>query len=82
MQKVNSVTGQLLIQAANEISSLRNENDILKARTEMFDNMMLLFKSLPNQQQNGLMHPDIVYELNKMADIIKIQNEADKNQHA
>lgn len=52
--------------AANEIKSLRKRNELMSARLEMFDNMMLIFTSSPAYKGQG-MAPDIVYDLEKQA---------------
>lgn len=53
----------LMKRAAWEIESLRRDNDLKTARLEMFDAMMLLFKSQPMYKREGAEHPDVVYEL-------------------
>jgi hypothetical protein len=64
----------LLQRASNEIKTLRSQNQLMAARLDMFDSMMLIFTSVP-QRQGGLMSPDIIYEIEKAI-------EADKNKTA
>jgi hypothetical protein len=56
---------QLLQSALNEINSLRKQNELMAARLDVFDNMMRLFHTTPNFGSNGLMNPDITYEISK-----------------
>lgn len=54
----------LLRRAASEIKHLRNRNQIMSARLDMFDNVMMLFKAEP--PRNGYSESlDIVQELEK-----------------
>lgn len=57
-------------EAQHEIRSLRQSNQILQARAEVFDGMMLLFTSQPNFRTQG-MSPDVVYVLEKYIDELK-----------
>jgi len=57
---------QLLQRALGEIKALRNQNRLMSARLEMFDNMMCLLHSEPVKSSGQRMaHPDIAYELEK-----------------
>lgn len=38
---------ELLKRASNEIKSLRSQNEIMSARLQMFDQMMLVFQTYP-----------------------------------
>lgn len=58
---------QILKQAAQEITNLRNTNQIQAARLEMFDSMMLLFRTEPAFPRQG-MSEDIVYGINKLVE--------------
>lgn len=57
-------------EAQHEIRSLRQANQILQAKAEVFDGMMLLFTSQPNFRTQG-MSPDVVYTLDKYVDELK-----------
>ncbi len=52
----------LLKSAVSEINQLRNQNKVMSARLEMFDNVMLLFRT--NTDRGGMCSsPDIVWEI-------------------
>lgn len=53
---------ELLQRASIEIKGLRSQNQLMAARLEVFDSMMLLFTSTPAYRGGG-MSPDIVYEI-------------------
>jgi hypothetical protein len=55
---------ELLQRASNEIKGLRSQNQLMAARLEVFDSMMLLFTSDP-QRSGGTMSPDIVWEIDR-----------------
>lgn len=60
----NSKINPLLIQAAQEIKSLRRVNEIQTARLQMFDACMALFKAEPPRY--GCSHsPDVLQDLEK-----------------
>jgi hypothetical protein len=50
---------QLLGEAAAEIRSLRSANQLMAARLDMFDSMMLLLRSQPKSQGNCCMGEDV-----------------------
>lgn len=57
---------QLLQSALNEIKSLRKQNELMKVRLDMFDDVMSALHGKPASQQSVLMmHPDIVFEIEK-----------------
>ena len=56
---------RMLQEAANEIRSLRIQNEKMSARLDVFDTMMRLFHSTPNWGNSGGMSPDLVYEIEK-----------------
>ena len=56
---------ELLQSALNEIKSLRKSNQLMAARLDMFDAVMSALHGQPAQQRDGLMSPDIVYEIEK-----------------
>jgi hypothetical protein len=58
-------TKELLERAAIEIKSLRQENALMRARLQMFDSVMSALHGQPAQQSEGLMAPDIVYQIDK-----------------
>lgn len=55
----------LLNEAAGEITRLRAQNQMQGARLQMFDDLMLVFRSAPNYPQSGMMAEDIVWKLNQ-----------------
>jgi hypothetical protein len=54
---------QMLQHAIGEIKTLRASNQLMSARLEVYDQMMRLFHTQPNYGSHGMMHPDIVYEI-------------------
>lgn len=57
-----SKTMDLLQRASSEIKSLRNQNNHMAARLDMFDKCMMLLTA--NLQTNNIgMSPDITYEI-------------------
>lgn len=56
---------ELLERALSEINSLRRQNELMRARLDMFDNVMSALHGQPARENNGLMSPDIAYEINK-----------------
>jgi hypothetical protein len=69
-----SETGRLLESAAIEIKILRQQNETMRARLDMFDKMMMLFDTCPSGRTNGILQPDLREELMKMAESIKHEN--------
>lgn len=63
---------ELLQRAKDEIKSLRSQNQLMAARLGVFDDMMMLLKAAPIYPSYGAMHPDVVYEIDKLI-------ESDKN---
>lgn len=59
---------QMLQEAANEIKSLRRQNELMAARLEVFDKCMLLLHTPPAYQAQGGMHPDLVWKIEKHLD--------------
>lgn len=55
---------QLLESARQEITQLRQQNNIMGARLEMFDSVMLLFRTEPNFPRMG-MSEDVNYRIEK-----------------
>ena len=55
---------QLLNDAKNEISRLRQRNYLMQARLDMFDQMMQVFNCTPPSSNTG-MSPDVVYAIEK-----------------
>jgi hypothetical protein len=56
---------ELLSRALSEIISLRNRNQLMAARLDMFDAVMSALHGQPAKEQGGLMSPDIAYEIEK-----------------
>ncbi len=61
---MNNNARRFLQRASSEIKELRRENEIMRARLDMFDSMNLIFHTRPNQENRG-MSPDLVYEIEK-----------------
>ncbi len=62
----------MLERALNEITSLRNQNQLMRARLDMFDAVMSALHGQPARESGGLMAPDIAYEIKKhLANITK-----------
>jgi hypothetical protein len=57
-------TRLLLEKTVVEIRQLRQQNAIMGARLQMFDQMMLVFNTQPAYQGQG-MSPDVCYEIEK-----------------
>jgi len=56
---------ELLTRALSEINSLRNQNQLMRARLDMFDAVMSALHGQPAHDRGGLMAPDIAYEIDK-----------------
>lgn len=57
----------LLKRSATEIKTLRSQNQLMSARLEMFDKMMVLLHTEPNYPGMGA-SPDVVYEIERHID--------------
>ncbi len=68
----------LLQGAINEIRQLRNQNQIMGARLQMFDDMMLLLRTPPNIPGRGC-SPDIIYDLEKQIEYQKAKLDEKNN---
>jgi len=55
---------ELLKQAASEIKQLRSHNQLMSARLDMFDKMMLLFETAPPYRGMG-MSEDLVWKIER-----------------
>jgi hypothetical protein len=55
---------ELLKSVLLEIETLRKQNQIMRARLDMFDDMMRLLHTTPAHKSEG-MSPDIAYEVKK-----------------
>ena len=55
---------QMLQEAANEIKSLRRQNELMAARLEVFDKCMMLLHTSPAYQSQR-MSPDLVWQIEK-----------------
>jgi hypothetical protein len=58
---------ELLKQAASELRSLRNQNQLMSARLEMFDSLMAVLHTNIATKSQG-MSPDIVWAIEKFID--------------
>lgn len=56
-------TKELLQRAVSEIKSLRREQELMRARLDMFDAVMSALHGRPAHPDGGLMSPDIVWEI-------------------
>lgn len=54
----------LLTEAKQEIVSLRRQNELMRARLDMFDNIMQMLHTQPAYKGEG-MSPDLVYAIEK-----------------
>lgn len=64
----------LLLEAAEEITSLRNKNSLMTARLDMFDQLMQLFHTQPRYADRG-MGEDVVW---KIKQLIEAENKLPK----
>lgn len=55
---------QMLQEAANEIKSLRRQNELMATRLEVFDKCMLLFHTPPAYPLQ-VMSPDLLFQIEK-----------------
>ena len=55
---------QMLREAANEIKTLRRQNELMSARLEVFDSMMAVLHTDIARKNQG-MSPDLVWEIEK-----------------
>jgi len=55
----------LLKEAAREIEQLRNQNRIMSARLDMFDNIQVMLRTDYQSGRSMGMVPDIVWEINR-----------------
>lgn len=76
---MNENTKYLLKAAANQITQLRHSNQVMAAKLEMFDKMMLLFQTQPAYQSHG-MSEDIVYNIDKYVAEAEAVEAAEKTQ--
>jgi hypothetical protein len=67
---------QMLQEAVIELKSLRNQNQLMRARLDVFDSMMMVLRTEPARSGSGLMHPDVVYEIEKHLEAEKQTNKA------
>lgn len=59
----------LLQQASHEIKSLRNQNELQRARLNMFDDMMALLHTEPASKNKGMMSsPDLVFKIDELVE--------------
>lgn len=62
-----------LQRASSEIGMLRNQNQLMAARLDMFDSIMLIFNTPPAYRNQG-MSPDLIWEIEKH---LKAQEKSD-----
>lgn len=55
---------QILNDAKNEISRLRQRNYLMQARLDVFDQMMQVFNCQPPSQNTGI-SPDVVWQIER-----------------
>lgn len=60
-------TKDILLRAVDEITSLRRQNELMNAKLEMFDSLMLVLNTQPAYPRTQGMSPDIVWEMRKLA---------------
>lgn len=56
---------QLLQYAVSELKQLRQISHDQRLRLEMFDDMMSIFNAQRGSRTMGMMHPDVVHEIDK-----------------
>lgn len=56
---------ELLERALSEIKGLRRQNELMRARLDMFDNVMSALHGQPAHETRGAMSPDIGYDIEK-----------------
>lgn len=54
---------EVLERALSEIKGLRRQNELMNARLSMFDAVMSALHGTPAVERQGLMSPDIAYEI-------------------
>lgn len=62
----------LLNQSVSEIKQLRKHNELMAARLDVFDKMMLLLNTAPNYQSQG-QTIDLVWQIEKFTQSINQQ---------
>ena len=70
---------ELLERALSEIKSLRNQNQLMSARLEMFDAVMSALHGQPARESGGMMAPDIAYEIEKHLTIRGLNKASDRS---
>lgn len=65
LEEVND-TALLLHRVSDELKSLRRRNEIMQARLDVFDACVQMQNSIPQQRGVGMVHPDVVYEIDKL----------------
>lgn len=58
---------QMLREAANEIKTLRRQNELMSARLDVFDSMMAVLHTPIAKKSQG-MSPDLVWQIEKYLD--------------
>lgn len=66
---------RLTTEALNEIRHLRRQNELMSARLDMWDSMMTLLHSQPPNRSVGMIHPDLV---NQLEEYINARNLTEK----
>jgi len=64
---------QLLQEAVGEIKHLRQQNNYMAARLQMFDDMILLLKTEP-ASFGGLQSPDVAYSIENRLAQLEVEN--------
>lgn len=54
---------RLLQNAVDEIKFLRRQNEMMTARLDVFDSMMAILHTDIARKNQGMIHPDIAYEI-------------------
>lgn len=65
-------TIQLLEEVSVEVRSLRRSNELMAARLQVFDSMILIFQTQPQYQGRG-MSEDVVYKIEKHIESAKLE---------
>lgn len=61
----------LLKRALAEINSLRNQNELMRARLDMFDAVMSALHGQPATHHDRVMAPDVAYDIQRKIDSVK-----------
>lgn len=64
----------LLKRARYEIKELRQRNELMSAKLEVYETMKMMVNTIPSYPQSGMMHPDILDELKKADEALEMSS--------